>query len=53
LTLYPHPEVLALTFAWFGRNRRLANDFERTIDSAEAWPFIASVRLLSRRLARP
>jgi putative transposase len=40
------------TFAWFGRNRRLAKDFERTIASAEAWFLIASVRLLSRRLAR-
>jgi len=44
--------VVERTFAWFGRNRRLAKDFERTIASAEAWLLIASVRLLSRRLAR-
>jgi putative transposase len=50
----PEPKrwVIERTFAWFGRNRRLAKDFEETIASAEAWLFIASVRLLSRRLAR-
>jgi putative transposase len=45
--------VVERTFAWLGRNRRLAKDFEQTIASAEAWLLIASVRLLSRRLARP
>jgi putative transposase len=44
--------VIERTFAWLGRNRRLAKDFEATIASAEAWFLIASVRLLSRRLAR-
>ena len=34
------------------RNRRLAKDFEATIESARAWLFIASVKLLSRRIAR-
>lgn len=50
----PEPKrwVIERTFAWFGRNRRLAKDFERTIASSEAWFLIASVRLLSRRLAR-
>jgi putative transposase len=50
----PEPKrwVIERTFAWFGRNRRLAKDFEATIVSAEAWFLIASVRLLSRRLAR-
>jgi putative transposase len=48
----PRRWVIERTFAWFGRNRRLAKDFERTIASAEAWFLIASVRLLSRRLAR-
>jgi putative transposase len=40
------------TFAWLGRRRRLAKDFEGTIASAEAWIMIASVCLLTRRLAR-
>jgi putative transposase len=53
-TFKPEPKrwVIERTFAWFGRNRRLAKDFEQTIVSAEAWFLIASVRLLSRRLAR-
>lgn len=49
----PRRWVVERTFAWLGRNRRLAKDFERTIASAEAWFLIASVRLLSRCLARP
>jgi putative transposase len=48
----PRRWVIERTFAWFGRNRRLAKDFEATIKSAEAWIMIASIRLLSRRLAR-
>jgi len=40
------------TFAWLGRNRRLAKDFEATIASAEAWLMIASIQLLARRIAR-
>ena len=48
----PRRWVVERTLAWFGRNRRLAKDFEATIASAEAWVLIASIRLLSRRLAR-
>src|SRR6266480_1246973 len=44
--------VVERTFAWLGRNRRLAKDFEASIASAEAWVMVASIRLLSRRLAR-
>jgi putative transposase len=53
-TFKPEPKrwVIERTFAWLGRNRRLAKDFERTIASAEAWCLIASVTLLTRRLAR-
>lgn len=53
-TFKPEPRrwVVERTFAWFGRNRRLAKDFEATIASAEAWLMIASVQLLTRRLAR-
>jgi transposase len=38
--------------AWLNRNRRLAKDFEATIASAETWLWIASVKLMVRRLAR-
>lgn len=48
----PQRWVVERTLAWFGRNRRLAKDFEASIASAEAWVLIASIRLLSRRLAR-
>lgn len=53
-TFKPEPKrwVVERTFAWLGRNRRLAKDFEATIASAEAWVMIASVQFLTRRLAR-
>jgi transposase len=37
---------------WIGRNRRLAKDFEATIDSARAFLYAASVMLLARRIGR-
>ncbi len=40
------------TFAWLGRSRRLAKDFEKSIASAEAWITVAHIRLLTRRLTR-
>ena len=46
----PRRWVVERTLAWLNRNRRLAKDFEATIESAQAWLFIASV--LSRRIAR-
>ncbi len=50
--LLPRRWVVERTFAWFGRCRRLAKDFEATLASATAWLLLASIRLLSRRLAR-
>ncbi|MDX8514648.1 IS5 family transposase [Mesorhizobium captivum] len=49
----PRRWVVERTFAWLGRCRRLAKDFEATIASAEAWIFIASIRLMLRRRATP
>jgi len=51
--LLPRRWVVERTFAWLNRNRRLAKDFERTIESATAWLFAASVQMLTRRIARP
>jgi transposase len=51
-TLLPRRWVVERTIAWLNRNRRLAKDFEATVESAYAWLMIASVKLLSRRLAR-
>ncbi len=50
--LLPRRWVVERTFAWLGRCRRLARDFEASIASAEAWIIIANIRLLTRRLAR-
>lgn len=52
-TVLPRRWVVERTFAWLGRSRRLAKDWERTIESALAWLFIAHIRILTRRLARP
>jgi len=50
--LLPRRWVVERTLAWLGRSRRLAKVFEATIASATAWMLLASIRLLSRRLAR-
>lgn len=48
----PRRWVVERTFAWLGRCRRLAKDYEATIESATAWTLIAHVRRLTRVLAR-
>ena len=48
----PRRWVVERFFAWIGRNRRLAKDFEATINSARAFLYAASVMLLVRRIAR-
>jgi transposase len=49
--LLPRRWVVERSFAWFGRNRRLAKDFEATIESSTAWLLLASVQLMTRRIA--
>jgi putative transposase len=44
--------VVERFFAWIGRNRRLAKDFEATIASANAFLYAASAIILLRRVAR-
>lgn len=39
-------------FAWIGRNRRFAKDFEASVAATEAFLCAASVMRLTRRLAR-
>lgn len=48
--LLPRRWVVERTFAWLNCNRRLAKDVEATIESAVTWLYIASVKLMSRRL---
>ncbi len=44
--------VVERTFAWMGRCRRLAKDFERNEASSLAWARLAACRFLMRRVAR-
>lgn len=44
--------VVERTFAWIGRCRRLAKDWETTIASSDAWLLIASIRRTTRLIAR-
>lgn len=48
----PRRWVVERTFAWLGRCRRLAKDWEKTIASAETWLLIAHIRRVTRMLAR-
>jgi transposase len=48
----PRRWVVERTFAWLNRNRRLAKDFEASLESALSWLMVANVKLLARRLAR-
>jgi putative transposase len=49
----PRRWVVERTFAWLGRNRRLSKDYERVPSSSETVVYIASIRLMLRRLASP
>jgi transposase len=48
----PRRWVVERTFAWLGRCRRLAKDWEKSIASATAFLLVAHIRLLTRRIAR-
>ena len=47
----PHRWVVERTFGWLMRQRRLVRDYETTEASAEAWIYIAMIRIQLRRLA--
>ena len=44
--------VVERTFAWLGRCRRLAKDWENTLSSANAWLTIAAIRRQTRFIAK-
>jgi transposase len=50
--LLPRRWVVERSIAWLNRNRRLAKDFEASVESALAWVMIASVKLLLGSRAR-
>jgi putative transposase len=47
----PHRWVVERTFSWFGRNRRLAKDFENLAGTLATFVTLASIQLALRRLA--
>jgi len=47
----PRRWVVERTLAWLSKNRRLAKDFEASVASSLAWLFIASIKMLTRRIA--
>jgi len=47
----PHRWVVERTFAWLLHHRRLVRDYETTSSSAEAFVYIAMIRIQLRRLA--
>ena len=47
----PRRWVVERTFAWLGKSRRLAKDWERSAQSSEAWCYVAMIRLMLRRLS--
>jgi len=48
----PRRWVVERTFSWFGRNRRLAKDYENLADTLTAFVTLAAIQLGLRRLAR-
>ena len=48
----PRRWVVKYTFAWLGKCRRLAKDWEKTIESVEAGVRIAHIRRMTRLRAR-
>jgi transposase len=48
----PRRWVVERTFSWFGRNRRLAKDYENLAETLTAFIALAAIQLGIRRLAR-
>ena len=48
----PRRWVVERSFAWIGRNRRLAKDYERKVQTSECLMKVAMIRLMLKRLGR-
>ena len=48
----PKRWIVERTFAWLGRHRRLAKDWERLAATTATWIYLAMSRLMAKRLAR-
>ena len=49
--ILPRRWVVERTFGWLGKYRRLSKDYETTIESSEAFIYIAMTRLMLKRIA--
>lgn len=47
----PRRWVVERSFAWLGRHRRLAKDYEQLPECSETWIYLASIRRLLRHVA--
>jgi len=48
----PKRWIVERTFGWLGRSRRLSKEYERTVESSEAFVKVAMIHLMVRRLRR-
>jgi putative transposase len=48
----PRRWVVERTFSWFGRNRRLAKDYENLAETLTAFVTLVAIQFALRRLAR-
>jgi putative transposase len=48
----PRRWVVERTFSWLSQNRRMSKDYERLVETSEAFVYVAMSRLMVRRLAR-
>jgi len=46
----PKRWIVERTFSWLNRNRRLSKDYERKIESSEAWIYLSMSILMLKRL---
>jgi putative transposase len=46
----PRRWVVERTFSWLNRNRRLSKDYERKVESSEAWIYFSMSILMLKRL---
>jgi len=51
-SVQPHRWLVERTFAWLGRYRRLARDYEHTVASSEALTYLASTRRMLKLLSQ-
>ncbi|MDQ3062381.1 MAG: IS5 family transposase [Acidobacteriota bacterium] len=48
--ILPKRWIVERTFSWLNRNRRLSKDYERKIESSEAWIYLSMSILMLKRL---